>query len=59
MTNIYLSDTEDLQTAKAAIALRQDLRVISAPILKREAGNNDSPKYLLLDPASLPFNLYI
>lgn len=59
LTNIYLSDTENLKTAKAAIVLRRNLRAISARIIKREAGNNNSPKYLLLDPASLPFNLYI
>ena len=56
LTNIHLSDTEDMQTAKVAIALRQQLRVISARIVKREVANVDSPKYLLLDPAALPFN---
>jgi hypothetical protein len=59
LTNIYLSDTEDKRTAKAAIALRQRLRAISKRIYKREAAVTDVPKYTLLDPAILPFNLYI
>ena len=59
LTNMYLSDTEDLLMAVAAVALRQELRAISAHIVKREAANVDSPRYLLLDPATLPLNLYI
>lgn len=62
LTNIYLpakEDLEDVLAPLATISLRQDLRAISARILKREAANDNSPKYLLLDPASLPFNLYI
>ena len=59
LTNIYLSDTEDLLMAVAAVALRQELRAISARIVKREAANVDSPRYLLLDPSNLPLNLYI
>lgn len=59
LTNIYLSDTEDKRTAKAAIALRQRLRAISKRIYKREAAVTDVPKYTLLDPAILPFNLFI
>jgi len=59
LTNIYLSDTEGLLMAVAAVALRQELRAISARIVKREAANIDSPRYLLLDPATLPLNLYV
>jgi len=59
LTNIYLSGTDDLLMAVAAVALRQELRGISARIVKREAANVDSPRYLLLDPATLPLNSYI
>jgi hypothetical protein len=59
LTNIYLSDMEDKRSAQVALRLRQDLREIGAAIIKREEANTDSPKYVLLDPAQLPFNLYI
>ena len=59
LTNIYLSDMEDKRSAQVALRLRQDLREIGAKIIKREEANTDSPKYVLLDPAQLPFNLYI
>jgi hypothetical protein len=59
LTNIYLSDTEDKPTAKAALALRQRLRVISKRIVEREAATTGTFKYLLLDPTNLPFYLYI
>lgn len=59
LANMQLSDADVPVATQAAMTLRQELRNISAQILEREANNKDSPRYVLLDPETLPFNLYI
>jgi hypothetical protein len=59
LTNGYLYNTHDKQSAAAAAKLRSALLSISKRIEKRKAATTDSPKYLLLDPIQLPFYLYI
>lgn len=59
LTNGYLYNTHDKQSAAAAARLRNTLLGISKRIEKREAATTDAPKYLLLDPTQLPFYLYI
>lgn len=59
LTNAFLSDTHDEQSAGAGTKLRNTLLTLSKRIQDREAATTDAPKYLLLDPNQLPFYLYI
>lgn len=59
LTNAFLSNSHDKQSAAAAAQLRSNLLSISKKIEAREAATTDAPKYTLLDPIRLPFYLYI